>query len=241
MSPELQQQYLQAMGIQLWQSRHQSVAQPVELSVPAVAEEPVITTEQVTLTPDQIPQDQALSDWSLLESTVRSCVACELHQSRSQTVIAEGSDSAALMIVSTAPALNAEFASSLLSADSSLLLSNMLKAIDIQRSDIYFTSLLKCQLPAGQALRTTAVLCCEPYLNQQIDMVKPDLIVALGEVTAQQLVVSKKTLPELRGKVYQYQSVPLMVMSHPDELLLKPETKRQAWHDLLQIKQKLSD
>ena len=102
------------------------------------------------------------------------------------------------------------------------------------------TSLVKCQLPQNRQLRTTEALCCEQYLSQQIDKIKPDLIVALGEFSAQQLVVSKKSLNELRGKNYQYHSVPLIVMPHPDELLNKPEDKRLAWHDLLQIKQKLN-
>ena len=236
MSPELRQQYLQAMGIQLWQSRHQP-----EPEAELVVDEDVLIPEQpVSLTIEENPQKELPSGWTELESAVNSCTACELHQSRTQAVIAEGTTDASLMIISTAPASNAESAASLLATESSQLFSNMLKAIEINRADIYFTSLVKCQLPQNRELRTTEVLCCEQYLSQQIDMVKPDLIVALGEFSAQQLVVSKKSLNELRGKVYQYHSIPLMVMPHPDELLIKPENKRNAWHDLLQIQQKLS-
>ena len=115
----------------------------------------------------------------------------------------------------------------------------MLKAIELDREQIYFTSLVKCQLPENHTLRTSEILCCEQYLHQQIEMLKPELIVALGEFSAQHLVVSKKQLDDLRGKFYQYHSVPLIVMPHPDELLINPLNKRQAWHDLLQIKQKL--
>jgi len=241
MSPELRQQYLQAMGIQLWQSRfhteteQDSVAETVIES--AVVDNTVVEQVQSETIVSHIPAASSESD---LFTTVNNCTACELHQSRTHGVIAEGSETARLMMITTAPALNAESPASLLAADSSQLFTKMLQAIQLSRTDIYFTSLVKCQLPQDRELRTTEVLCCEPYLNQQIELVKPDLIVALGEVSAQQLVVSKKTLAELRGKSYQYQSVPLMVMSHPDDLLNTPADKRNAWHDLLQIQQKLN-
>jgi uracil-DNA glycosylase len=234
MSPELRQQYLQAMGIQLWQSRYQ--AEPE--SEIAIEFDTAIQPQPVTSDVGEIQQKEMPSDWLVLENTINTCVACELSQSRTQAVIAEGNNSARLMIISTAPVNNIE--PTLLTAESSQLFSKMLKAIEIELKDIYFTSLVKCQLPEDRELRTTEVLCCEQYLSQQIEKVNPDLIVALGEFSAQQLVVSKKPLQELRGKVYQYHSIPLMVMSHPDSLLANPQDKRQAWHDLLQIKQKLN-
>jgi len=241
MSPESRQQYLQAMGIQLWQSRFQIKTEQVPVAETAI-EQPAVDNTVV----EQIQSETTIADSpsSLTESdlstAVNNCVACELHQTRTQSVIAEGSETGRLMLITTASAMNAESPASLLAAESSQLLTKMLQAIQLSRTDIYFTSLVKCQLPQDRELRTTEVLCCEQYLNRQIDLVKPDLIVALGEVSAQQLVVSKKALTELRGKSYQYQSVPLMVMSHPDELLTAPEDKRNAWHDLLQIQQKLN-
>lgn len=247
MSPELRQQYLQAMGIQLWQSRNplapEAVPEPEAItdSVISAPKELALPESAPELAPEVNPdQTVSLSNWSELEHSVNNCVACELHQSRTQAVIAEGLDSAKLMIITTAPSNNAETSTSLLSAESSQLLSNMLKAIDVTRNDIYFTSLVKCQLPQERDLRTTEVLCCEQYLTQQIEKIQPNLIVALGEFSAQHLVVSKKPLQELRSKTYQYHSIPLIVMSHPDELLLNPGDKRNAWRDLLQIKQKLN-
>lgn len=235
MSPELQQQYLKAMGIQLWQSRFEPEPEPVAVNnVEALIQQPV------ELKVEQIPQKESSPDWLVLENKIHSCVACELSQTRTQSVVAEGNSNARLMIITTAPANNAETVSNLLASESSQLFSKMLNAIEINREDIYFTSLVKCQLPLDRELRTTEVLCCEQYLSQQIEKVKPDLIIALGEFSAQQLVVSKKTLHELRGKKYQYHSIPLIVMPHPDHLLNNPQDKRDAWHDLLQIKQKLN-
>jgi len=241
MSPESRQQYLQAMGIQLWQSRFPIVTEQVPVAEVVIEQSAVDNTVVEQIQNETIVSDiQSPSVDSDLSTAVNNCVACELHQTRTQAVISEGSETARLMMITTAPAMNAESPTSLLTAESSQLFTKMLQAIQFSRSDIYFTSLVKCQLPQDRELRTTEVLCCEQYLNQQIELVKPDLIVALGEVSAQQLVVSKKTLTELRGKAYQYQSVPLMVMSHPDDLLNTPEDKRNAWHDLLQIQQKLN-
>lgn len=235
MSPELQQQYLKAMGIQLWQSRFEPEPEPVAINdVEALIQQPV------ELEVEKIPQKESSSDWLALENEIHSCVACELNQTRTQAVVAEGNSNARLMIITTAPANNAETVSDLLASESSQLFSKMLNAIEINREDIYFTSLVKCQLPVDRELRTTEILCCEQYLSRQIEKVKPDLIVALGEFSAQQLVVSKKTLHELRGKKHQYHSIPLIVMPHPDHLLNNPQDKRDAWHDLLQIKQKLN-
>lgn len=235
MSPELQQQYLKAMGIQLWQSRFEPESEPV-----AVNDVEALIQQPVELEVEQVPQNESSPDWLDLENKIHSCVACELNHTRTQAVVAEGSTNARLMIITTAPANNAETASKLLASESSQLFSKMLNAIEINREDIYFTSLVKCQLPVDRKLRTTEILCCEQYLSQQIEKVKPDLIVALGEFSAQQLVVSKKTLHELRGKKHQYHSIPLIVMPHPDHLLNNPQDKRDAWHDLLQIKQKLN-
>ena len=235
MSPELQQQYLKAMGIQLWQSRFEPEPEPVAINdVEALIQQPV------ELEVEKIPQKESSSDWLALENESHSCVACELNQTRTQAVVAEGNSNARLMIITTAPANNAETVSTLLATESSQLFSKMINAIEINREDIYFTSLVKCQLPVDRELRTTEILCCEQYLSRQIEKVKPDLIVALGEFSAQQLVVSKKTLHELRDKKHQYHSIPLIVMPHPDYLLNNPQDKRDAWHDLLQIKQKLN-
>jgi len=231
LSPELQIQYLDAMGIQCWQSRYD--LEPAKEAIEfALAENIVSPPESEDTVNKQEPDD-----WLNLESSITTCTACELHQTRTNTVTAEGEHEARFMFISTAPAMNAEAAQHLLANEASQLFTNMLKSIDIERAQIYFTSLLKCQLPEDREPRTTEIVCCEEYLRTQIELVKPELIIALGETAAQQLIVSKKTLDELRGKYYRYHSIPLLAMPHPDDLLLTPQDKRKAWHDLLSIKQ----
>lgn len=235
MSPELRQYYLQTMGIQVWQSRCQAdivTAEPAQKEQTPSANESVAETVAVVKEP--------VSDWLTLENTIDSCLACELHQTKTNSIASEGSNSARVMFITTAPVFNAESDVALLTAASSQLFSNMLKAIDIKRNDIFLTGLVKCQLADDRELRTTEVLCCEQYLSQQIELLKPELIIALGELSAQHMLVSKKSMQELSAKVYQYHSLPLMVMPAPDELLINPQGKREAWHQLLRIKQKLN-
>ncbi|MDH5393433.1 MAG: uracil-DNA glycosylase [Gammaproteobacteria bacterium] len=237
MSPELRQHYLQMMGIQVWQSRFQSA------SVAATPDEKERIPQAIETAAETEVSDakQAVPDGLTLEKAIHSCVACELHQTKTKSVVAEGSHAARVMLIATAPAFNAESDAALLTAASSQLLSKMLQAIDIQRADVFLTGLVKCQLADDRELRTTEVLCCEQYLSQQIEMLKPELIIAFGELSAQHLLVSKKSLQELSAKVYQYHSRPLMVMPSADELLINPQNKRLAWHQLLRIKQKLND
>jgi len=227
MSPELRQYYLQTMGIQLWQQRLPADAdtKPIQQPVPEKIEQSVAGQVEPELT-----------DWISLDSAIQSCVACELHQSRVSTVAAEGSESARLMFITTAPIFDPASESALQTSQSGQLFSNMLKAIDLQRDEVFLTGLVKCQLADNRELRTTEILCCEHFLSQQINLLKPQLLVALGEVSAQHLLLTKKSIDELSTQSFHYQSVPLMVMHRPEELLKQPEKKRQAWHTLLQIK-----
>jgi len=236
MSPELQWQYLDAMGIQCWQSRyqHQPEEHVIEITTEQVAGPEVVSPSETI----DVAVVKETNEWLALESSVASCTSCELHQTRTSAVAAEGDHEARFVFISTAPASDAEAAQKLLAKEASRLFTNMLRSIDIDRQQIYFTSLLKCQLPDNREPRTTEIVCCEEYLRSQIDLVKPELIVALGETAAQHLIVSKKPLDDLRGSVYRYHSIPLVVMPHPDDLLLNPQDKRKAWHDLLSIKQK---
>ena len=231
MSPELQQQYLEAMGIQSWQLRVDLVHdEPVaEQTIPL--EQPVAEASSAQIDAANPVEPSTCS----LETSITQCTACELHQNRQHVVIAEGDSIARFMFVMTAPSLNAESAQHLMTKEASDLFTKMLAAINLPREDIYLTSLLKCPLPEGRQPRTTELICCENYLNQQIEQNKPELIIALGELAAQQLLLSKKPLDELREKTFQYQNTPVMAMPHPQDLLINPEDKRKAWNDLQRI------
>ena len=231
MSPKLQQQYLEAMGIQGWQLRIQPVqAEPVQEQTTtlesSVAES--VSGENVENNTPELSSDS-------LQVIIAQCTACELHQNRQHVIVAEGDASARFIFVMTAPSLNAESPQHLMAKEASNLFTKMLAAINLPREKIHLTSLLKCPVPEDRAPRTTELICCEGYLNQQIEQNEPELIIALGERAAQQLLVSKKPLDELREKTFQYQNTPVMAMPHPQDLLINPDDKRKAWNDLQRI------
>jgi len=231
MSPELQQQYLDAMGIQSWQLRAQPVdADPVPEQTTHL--EPSVK-ESVSV--ETIPGNSKESSPDSLQTNIAQCTACELHQNRQHVVVAEGDATARFMFVMTAPSLNVESPQHLMTKEASDLFTKMLAAINLPREKIYLTSLLKCPLPEDRQPRTTELICCEGYLNQQIEEIKPEVIIAMGELAAQQLLISKKSLDELREKTFQYQNTPVMAMPHPQDLLINPEDKRKAWNDLQRI------
>lgn len=227
MSPNLQLQYLEAMGIQFWQHRDQETENNIQpgpaaeaVSVPQTLERSSVETEVLTSPASEVP----------LENAIAGCTACELYQNRQHVNVAEGEPGVRFMFVTLAP-VSDQF----LSQAASELFTKMLGAIGLQRSQIYLTSLLKCPPEKNRAPRTTELICCEGFLHQQIEKVKPELVIALGETVAQHLLVSKKPLDELRQAAYQYQNIPVMAMHHPDSLLTNPEDKRKAWHDLQKI------
>lgn len=170
-----------------------------------------------------------------LSVCVEQCQLCELHVSRKQSVCGEGSVEAVLMIVTDAPVEGAIF-----SAENKLMLQQMLRAIDIDLSQVYLTSLVKCPTPERRSPQTTEMICCDEHLSAQIKLIQPKVILVSGERASQQLLVSQKSLADLRLRQYQHLGVPVYASYHAQELPGCAASKRKAWQDLLQIKKILN-
>lgn len=113
------------------------------------------------------------------------------------------------------------------------LLDNMLAAIKLKRgNNVYIANIVKCRPPANRVPEADEVAACMPYLKQQIALIKPKLIVALGKTAATSLLGKEATLGALRGKLYDYHGTPLLVTYHPAYLLRSPAEKAKAWEDL---------
>ncbi len=114
------------------------------------------------------------------------------------------------------------------------LLDAMLAAIDLDRSRAYIANILKCRPPNNRDPLVNEVACCEPYLQQQIALIQPRLILVVGRIAAQNLLKTDEPLARLRGRVHRYgeRQIPLIVTYHPAYLLRTPGDKRKAWEDL---------
>ncbi len=198
--------YLTAMGIQSWQQR------------------------QSAALPDAQPTENLIS----LCTTAAHCTACSLHKTRTQTVFGAGNPDADLMIISDAPGFYEDQKGEPFAGQAGQLLNLMLRAIGLDRSAVYITTLLKCRLPDNRDPLIEEINQCSAFLTKQIALIQPKVLLVFGQVAAQQLLNTQTPLEQLRGKSYTYgrQNIPLIVTYHPAHLLLNPRDKRNAWQDL---------
>jgi len=212
----LRHEYLKAMGIQQWVER-----------------KTVTASAEVGSLVEPMPADPP-SVWRSLEQQVSSCTRCVLHESRTQTVFGTGNRSAEWMIIGEAPGADEDKQGKPFVGRAGKLLNEMLFAAGYQRADVYIANILKCRPPANRDPSAEEMGCCLPYLQLQIELVQPGLILAVGRIAAQGLLQTTAPLGRLRGTVHDYgeQQIPLIVTYHPAYLLRAPLEKRKVWEDL---------
>lgn len=251
--------YLDAMGIQCWQAldfKRPDDAQHVDKDAAAehavgeaVISERVVAESAETYINKQ-SRDAELITWPQIDSNIQHCEQCQLHKTRKQAIIGRGNQSAELMFILLSPSTDDDKAGVLCSGESEALLTKMLGAINIPINDVYLSSLLKCSVPLNHTVSGKEIQLCNSYLKQQIQLVKPKLLVVLGETTIQCLLQKSLSLDDYRAmndaltietmnnkaadneSRQQFDSIPLFVSYSPQELILHPENKRKAWSDL---------
>lgn len=171
-------------------------------------------------------------DWPALAARVAQCEACELHKSRTRTVFGVGAQTADLMIIGEAPGVDEDRKGEPFVGRAGQLLNAMLKAIGLQREQVYIANILKCRPPGNRDPRAEEALKCAPYLQRQVELVKPKVILAVGAVAARNLLQRDDAVGRLRSGQHQYRDIPLVVTYHPAYLLRSPEQKAKAWQDL---------
>ena len=182
---------------------------------------------------------QAQLDWEPLREMVAACTRCELHTTRTQTVFGVGNRGARWMFVGEAPGAEEDKQGEPFVGRAGQLLTSMLKALGFRREDVYIANVLKCRPPGNRDPRPEEARACRAYLERQIELVSPTLIVAVGRIAAQNLLATDTPLGRMRGKVHALgaRRWPLVVTYHPAYLLRSPGEKRKAWQDLLFARQ----
>ena len=178
--------------------------------------------------------DGVVADWEALRRKVAECRLCQLHEGRTQTVFGVGDVNADWMLIGEAPGAEEDRRGEPFVGRAGKLLDAMLQAVGLARDEVFITNILKCRPPNNRDPRPEEVLSCENYLVQQINTVKPRLILALGRVAAQNLLKSETPIGKMRGKRYHYGDppVPVVVTYHPAYLLRSPREKKKSWQDL---------
>ena len=197
---------------------------------PAAAPAPVAPSPD-TLVADTPPAAKSM-DWQTLEATVRQCVLCDLHQGRTQTVFGVGDRAADLMVIGEGPGEEEDRQGEPFVGRAGKLLDEMLFAIGQPREKVYIANVVKCRPPKNRNPRPEEARCCAPYLQNQIDLVQPKVIMALGAVAAQHLLQTQAPIGKMRGRQYQHGDIPVVVTYHPAYLLRSPQEKRKSWQDL---------
>jgi uracil-DNA glycosylase len=218
-----------------------------------------LVTVSVVTTPDQSgrlsrtdQQLQAARNKADLLAAVRErvgiCTKCaHLACSRTQTVFGVGNPDADLMFIGEAPGADEDQQGEPFVGRAGQLLTRILKAMNFAREDVYIANILKCRpdMPSGSfGNRTptpTEMQTCRPYLAEQIDIIQPSVLVALGAIAVEGLLGTRATMRELRGRWHTYNSIPLMITYHPAYLLRNqaPSEKRKVWEDMLQVLERL--
>ena len=172
--------------------------------------------------------------WEELRARVAACTRCGLSATRTQTVFGVGSQQAEWLIVGEAPGMEEDRQGEPFVGRAGQLLNSMLRAIGLARSEVYIANVLKCRPPHNRDPAATETTECLPYLERQIALLKPRIMLAVGRIAAQNLLRTDTPLGRLRRQVHSFGAarVPLVVTYHPAYLLRTPADKRKAWEDL---------
>ena len=199
----------------------------------------VYTRRGVTDTSADNPQlpvvDEPPLEWAGLRERVADCTRCVLHQSRTQTVFGVGNPSADWMIIGEAPGAEEDRRGEPFVGRAGKLLDEMLLAVGLQRDAVFIANILKCRPPNNRDPAADEAAACRAYLDRQIALVAPKIIVAVGRIAAQHLLATDAPVGRLRGQHHQLagNGIPVVVTYHPAYLLRSPTQKRKAWQDLV--------
>ncbi len=175
-----------------------------------------------------------------VRADIGDCTRCKLHtQGRKQIVFGVGNPEADLMFVGEAPGADEDVQGIPFVGRAGQLLTKIIEAIGLKREDVYIANVIKCRPPGNRNPEQDEVQTCEPFLFQQIDIIKPKVIVALGTFAARTLLRTLDPISRLRGRVYDYRGAKLIPTFHPAYLLRNPSSKREVWEDMKVVRELL--
>lgn len=232
-------QYLDAMDLPVWVARDAPRAPGAVGDEAEIADEAEVAAESRAEPPDA-PR-ACTADWDELETLVRSCTLCELHTTRTQAVVGVGNRNAELLVVGEAPGQEEDRQGEPFVGRAGQLLNAMLRAIGLSREEVYIANVLKCRPPNNRDPKPQEAQMCAPYLDRQIELLRPRAILVLGRIAAQRLLRSDAPVGRLRGQRSELpdRGIPLVVSYHPAYLLRSPAAKAKAWHDLCLVRELL--
>lgn len=179
-----------------------------------------------------VPTADRAAALQLIREDIGDCTRCALHTGRNKLVFGDGSPTARLMFVGEGPGADEDAQGLPFVGKAGHLLNNMITAMGLKREEVYIANVVKCRPPGNRTPEPVEANTCSPFLFRQIDVVRPQVLVALGATAATYLLGQRQPLAGLRGRVHAFRGMQLIVTYHPAFLLRDPRQKKEAWADL---------
>jgi len=199
-------------------------------------QEPTIPPRKPIFTPTDVPAAVLTADrvaaLRIIREEIGDCTRCALHKGRNKIVFADGSPDARLMFIGEGPGADEDAQGLPFVGKAGQLLNNMIAAMGLKREEVYIANVVKCRPPGNRTPEPEEANTCLPFLFRQIDVVRPEVIVALGATASTYLLGQRQPLAALRGRVHSVRGSKLIVTYHPAFLLRDPRQKKEAWTDL---------
>lgn len=223
--------YLDAMGIDVWASRkgHETNGIIISNHGAEKVDHPPLFEQTETIAP---ATDNNLDEWQIFREQVVACQTCSLHETRTQAVFGSGNPKADWLLIGEAPGHNEDIQGEPFVGKAGQLLTEMLRAMELNRDQVFIANILKCRPPNNRDPKPEEVAACNGFLQRQIQHIQPKMILAVGRIAAQQLLQTDESIGKLRGKVHYLDKIPVIVIYHPAYLLRSLLEKRKAWQDL---------
>ncbi len=188
---------------------------------------------------DRKPQWEA--DLARLSRETLACKGCGLHETRTNAVFASGNGRVPLVFIGEAPGADEDAQGEAFVGRAGQLLTKIIAAIGLDRKEVYICNVLKCRPPGNRVPHPEEIQACRPFLERQLEILKPRAICALGLTATQWMLESKAPMGQLRGRIFRYREIPLLPTYHPAALLRNPALKRAVWEDMLVLRKLLDE
>ena len=174
-----------------------------------------------------------------LEKVISTCTRCKLHTGRTKTVPGEGDSKSKIVFVGEAPGADEDRQGRPFVGRAGQLLTRMIRAMGLSRHEVFICNILKCRPPENRDPEPDEVQACLGHLERQLELINPEVIVAVGRIAAHVLTGSAESITRMRGHWYTYRGIPVMPILHPSYLLRQPARKREAWDDLKKVMERV--
>ncbi|HEV2323247.1 MAG TPA: uracil-DNA glycosylase [Terracidiphilus sp.] len=202
----------------------------------SIGEEPAIPARKVSPAPPAAPAVKEPADrpaaLQVIREDIGECTRCALHTGRHTIVFGQGDPDARLMFVGEGPGADEDAQGLPFVGRAGQLLNNMIAAMGLKREQVYIANVVKCRPPNNRTPEPGEANTCLPFLMRQIDVIRPQVLVALGATAATYLLGQRQPLAALRGRIHAVRGASLIVTYHPAYLLRDPRQKKEAWADL---------